>query len=98
MKKEIKLFEAFAGIGSQYQALKNISNKMNWTIKPVGMIEWYIDAIIAYISIHYPNIKLEASNDFDIENISISRDSKKSISKESLYKIKNSLSYIYIYI
>lgn len=53
MSKEIKLFEAFAGIGSQYQALKNISQEKGWSIKPVGMIEWFLPAIIAYQLIHY---------------------------------------------
>lgn len=50
--KEIKLFEVFAGIGSQHQALKNIATKQNWTIKSVGIVEWYRDAIVAYQAIH----------------------------------------------
>ncbi|MGL6124955.1 MAG: hypothetical protein ACRC1F_00485 [Metamycoplasmataceae bacterium] len=50
--KEINLFEAFAGIGSQYKALKNISESMDWEVKVVGIVEWFIDAIIAYEAIH----------------------------------------------
>ncbi len=54
--KEIKLFEAFAGIGSQYKALSNISKKMNWTIKTVGIIEWFIPAICAYNKLYSKRI------------------------------------------
>ncbi|MGL5590872.1 MAG: hypothetical protein ACRDCH_02270, partial [Metamycoplasmataceae bacterium] len=49
--KEIKLFEAFAGIGSQYKALKNIAPSKNWNIEVVGIVEWFVDAIIAYEAI-----------------------------------------------
>ena len=52
MNKKVKLFEAFAGIGSQYRALNNISKKKHWDIEVVGMIEWFIPAISAYIEIH----------------------------------------------
>lgn len=51
-KVKIKLFEAFAGIGSQYSALKNISKIKNWDIEHIGMVEWFVDAIIAYVAIH----------------------------------------------
>lgn len=58
MCKQIKLFEAFAGIGAQHKALKNIAKAQNWEIKSVGIIEWFIPAIIAYQLIHFgkPNI------------------------------------------
>lgn len=39
MCKQIKLFEAFAGIGAQHKALKNIAKAQNWEIKSVGIIE-----------------------------------------------------------
>ena len=42
--KKIKLFEAFAGIGSQYKALKNISKDKKWDIEVVAIVEWYVDA------------------------------------------------------
>lgn len=51
--KTIKLFEAFAGIGSQYKALVNISKKMNWKIEHAGIIEWFIPAIISYVELYY---------------------------------------------
>ena len=53
MKKEIVLYEAFAGIGAQWKALKNLSEKLNIKVTNIGSCEWYIDAIISYISIHY---------------------------------------------
>ncbi len=46
--KKIKLFETFAGIGTQKMALTNIG----MDVEIVGMSEWYIDAILAYGSIH----------------------------------------------
>lgn len=52
-KQNITLYEAFAGIGAQYKALKNIANEMNWNVKLVGMIEWFIPAIIAHYAIHF---------------------------------------------
>lgn len=93
--KEIKIFEAFAGIGSQFKALKNISKSMNWTIKHVGMVEWFVDAIIAYVAIHGENIK-PRKEDFYINNFFISSDSKKPISEKSKSKFKNSLKSYYL--
>ena len=52
MSKLIKLFEAFAGIGSQYKALTNISKRKKWEIEVVGIIEWFIPAICAYIELY----------------------------------------------
>ena len=49
---KINLFEAFAGVGSQHMALKNISKAMSWDINVVGIVEWFIDAIVAYEAIH----------------------------------------------
>jgi DNA (cytosine-5)-methyltransferase 1 len=57
MKKEIKIFETFSGIGAQTKAFNNIisNNKLysDYLIKNVGISEWYIDAIIAYSKIHH---------------------------------------------
>ena len=47
------MYEAFAGIGAQWKALKNLSEKLNIKVTNIGSCEWYIDAIISYISIHY---------------------------------------------
>ncbi|MGL5617715.1 MAG: DNA (cytosine-5-)-methyltransferase [Metamycoplasmataceae bacterium] len=94
--KEINLFEAFAGIGSQYKALKNISSSMNWDVKVVGIVEWFVDAIIAYEAIHGsttppPPLKgVGPQTDFSnwfINDINISLDSKKPLSIESKKKL-----------
>ena len=61
-KKEIKLFEAFAGIGSQYKALKNIGNKMNWEVNCVGIIEWFIPAICSYVELYSQKTKDNSIN------------------------------------
>ncbi|WP_436358436.1 hypothetical protein ACR34G_02735 [Mycoplasma sp. 480] len=74
-KREIKIFEAFAGIGSQIKALNNIKNKMNITVKSMGLIEWFIDSIIAYDLI---NEKKEShTNKINLDKI-----------KENLSKLK----------
>lgn len=87
--KEIRLFEAFAGVGAQYKALKNISKKMDWEIKLVGMIEWFVDAIIGYIAIHCERFNADVEKlDENIRNISL--DSKSLISDFGYRKIKNS--------
>lgn len=78
--KKITLFEAFAGIGAQHKALKNISNEMGWKIESVGIVEWFIPAIIAYQSIHYDKTIKNTTESFDI-NKTISNDSKKPASE-----------------
>lgn len=84
---EVKLFEAFAGVGAQYKALKNIAKSKNWTIKSVGLIEWFVDAIIAYQLIHYSYEKLE-NQSYKYDSI-ISFDSKKPANLHS-YKLQDS--------
>ncbi|WP_052663986.1 hypothetical protein [Mycoplasmoides alvi] len=95
-KKEIRLFEAFSGIGSQFKALKLIANKKNWNIKSVGIIEWYIYAIIAYLEIHYPNtikhLPLNWKSELNFEKLVLSYDSKKPISSATLNKLFNNIS------
>lgn len=88
MCKQIKLFEAFAGIGAQHKALKNIAKAQNWEIKSVGIIEWFIPAIIAYQLIHFgkPNIYKDTNPIY----IYISSDSKNPISKNSYNKLLKS--------
>ena len=76
MWKKINLFEAFSGIWSQHQALKNLWYEVNI----IWISDWYIDAIIAYW-INHLNFKPKKINkketlDF-LKNFSLSRDSKK---------------------
>ena len=40
-EREIKLFEAFSGIGSQFHSLKYIANLFGYKVKLVGQFEWY---------------------------------------------------------
>ncbi|VEU59193.1 DNA (cytosine-5-)-methyltransferase N-terminal subunit [Mesomycoplasma neurolyticum] len=91
--KTIKIFEAFSGIGSQYQALKNISKKLN--IKPVslGYIEWYIDAIVAYEIMHNKQREPEQKKTKEemaniLSQFSFSTDSKKAVLEKYFYRIK----------
>ena len=85
-KKQIKLFEVFAGIGSQYQALKNIGKDNNWEIKSVGIIEWFISATIAYQAIHYSNKNISLQT-LQIDQPTLSLDSKKLVSATYLKKL-----------
>lgn len=50
-KKNIRLFEAFAGIGSQNKALSRLKDK-NFNYQSVGISEWDIDAVISYDAIN----------------------------------------------
>lgn len=49
--KNIRLFEAFAGIGSQRRALSRIEDK-SFKVETVGISEWDIDCVISYDAIH----------------------------------------------
>jgi DNA (cytosine-5)-methyltransferase 1 len=60
-KRNIKIFEAFAGIGSQYYALKKIPDI---EVEVVGISEWDIKALKAYRVLHYP---LEKNKSVSIE-------------------------------
>lgn len=87
MSKKIKVFEAFAGVGSQHMALSNIN--VNFEI--IGTSEIDIDAIISYASIHYPNYNEIESIPVDemksyLTSLNIGYDFKKA--KSSLDKIK----------
>ncbi|MDE5545336.1 MAG: DNA cytosine methyltransferase, partial [Malacoplasma sp.] len=90
----VKLFEFFAGIGSQYKALKNISKHKNWLIQHVGMVEWFVDAIIAYVCIHSKNFKATKSSLQDFYSLSL--DSKNELSYNGLTKLNNSIKSSYL--
>ena len=84
--KKIKLFEAFAGIGSQYKALKNISKDKKWDIEVVGIVEWYVDAIIAYLAIHH-NLKHIKKDKTTINTLSLN--SKDLITERQFNNLQN---------
>lgn len=46
--KKLRVFEAFAGIGAQYSALK----RTNINFEIVGISEWFINALLTYDAIH----------------------------------------------
>ena len=84
-KKEIKLFEAFAGIGAQHKALKNVAKIMNWKIKVVGIIEWFIPAICSYIEIHSKKTFFKPISEKEQQKIlekNFSLDSKKPVNSK----------------
>ena len=93
-KYTVKLFEAFAGIGATYKALKNIANEMNWNIESVGIIEWFIPAIIGYHLIHFGEPQDITHTHTHLLNLS--SDSKTPLNKNRLEAIKNSNIYKYI--
>ena len=53
--RKLRVFEAFAGIGAQAAALKNIG--IDFEI--VGISDWFIDAIECYSTIHCADIPVE---------------------------------------
>lgn len=54
-KKVLRVFEAFAGIGAQYSALK----RMNINFEIVGISDWFTDAIKCYAAIHHQDEDVE---------------------------------------
>jgi DNA (cytosine-5)-methyltransferase 1 len=48
MKKQLGIFELFAGMGAQSRAIKNIEKDMNIKLNHLGISEWSIKAIIAH--------------------------------------------------
>ena len=48
-KKQLRVFEAFAGIGAQSVAL----HRANINFKNVGISEWFVNAILAYDVINH---------------------------------------------
>ena len=69
--KALRVFEAFAGIGAQYSALKNLSGRPpHYKFKVVGISEWFINALLAYKNIHYPQQLLKNVQDTKIVNSS----------------------------
>ncbi|OAB48639.1 DNA (cytosine-5-)-methyltransferase [Mycoplasmopsis gallinarum] len=55
MKRKIRIFEAFSGIGSQNKSAKWVNEKLNYRskFKVVATSDWDIGAIIAYAAIHH---------------------------------------------
>ena len=91
MKKILKVFEAFAGIGAQHKALSNLQRlqsfkeegALNRKFKIVGLAEWYVPAIIAYHAIH-SNVKIiknvsEEKMRLFLSSKTLSMDSKKPV-------------------
>ncbi|WP_036433087.1 DNA (cytosine-5-)-methyltransferase N-terminal subunit [Mycoplasmopsis agalactiae] len=82
--KNIKIYELFAGIGSQYKACKNIASKLKVNFVSLGACEWYIDAIIAYMKIHYGSVLHESELSKNemvnlLNKFTFSADSKKEV-------------------
>ena len=72
---KLRIFETFAGIGSQTKALDNI--KADYEV--VATSEWYTDAIIGYNAIHKNKVnKIDRTKGIKfLENYTLSNDSKK---------------------
>lgn len=60
-KRKLRVFEAFAGIGAQASALK----QLNLDYEIVGISDWFIDAIECYAAIHCEDKYVEAPSSRD---------------------------------
>ena len=89
--KTFKIFETFAGIGSQYQALKNIKESKDWEIVNGGFVEWYIPAIIGYMQLHYPNLEMPKDFTGSIADLPLSINSKTLASPKTLKRYDNTI-------
>lgn len=67
---------------------------MNWNIEHVGMVEWFVDAVIGYVSIHSNFKPKEEWLDIEIKDISFN--SKDKASELQLSKINYSLKASYL--
>lgn len=86
-KPKITLFEAFAGIGSQYYALKKLKN---YKIEVSGISEWDIKALNAYRKVHYPDVRDEFIDPKIARKVLEKKDfSKDGISKYDLNKLSD---------
>lgn len=81
---QIRLFETFAGIGSQHTAFRNISQRKDIQLELVGISEWDVYAVLAYYRINGMEFDEEYSaslSDSDIRDyfktLPYSLDSKK---------------------
>ncbi len=101
--KKIRVFETFAGIGSQHKALENLYRKNILEYKINYTSEWYTNAIFGYSAIHnlhkdpkylkHYNEDIEVINNFVKDN-NFSLDSKK-ISNTLLKKEEKFLRKLY---
>lgn len=83
MKRKLRVFEAFAGIGAQHSALK----RANIDYEVVGISEWFINALLAYDAIHEPNDPKEYKIPSYDEQIKYLK--QFTFSKDSVKPIKN---------
>ena len=92
-RKKINIFEAFSGIWSQHQALKNLWIDVN----VVGISEWYTDAIIVYWRVHLKLVPQKINRKEIIaflKGFSLSRNSKNEL-KTFTWISDDNLSIIY---
>lgn len=83
MKRKLRVFEAFAGIGAQHSALE----RTNLNYEVVGISEWFINAILAYDAIHKPNNPNEVKIPFYEKQVEYLK--KFTFSKDSVNPIKD---------
>ncbi|WP_230577124.1 DNA (cytosine-5-)-methyltransferase N-terminal subunit [Mesomycoplasma ovipneumoniae] len=91
--KKITIFEAFAGLGSQLRALKLVGKTLNFEVESLGIIEWYIHAIISYQIINYAVLPADTKTPIEViidqlSSLSLSIDSKNLVSKNYFQKMK----------
>lgn len=102
--KEVRLFEAFAGMGAQKKAIDNIKEKhlfKDIDVVSSGMSEWFIQANVAYYHIHNKTslspmylthdrgVTLNELNEYLI-NLGLSSDSKNPLKESTILSMKES--------
>ncbi len=91
-KSKLNLYEAFAGIGSQYLALKRLQN-IKFNVNLVGISEWDPFALSNYWDLHFFQETLVNFQNEDLEQLvnekTFSLDSKKPSNKINFLKYKD---------
>lgn len=92
--EQLKVFEAFSGIGAQAKAFERLSKRSGIDYKIVATADWDINAIIAYYLIHGQGYDKEKYQKEDITKIdsflkiySLSADGKKSLNEKSYARL-----------
>lgn len=80
MKKKLRVFEAFAGIGAQASAL----DRLNIDYEIVGISDWFIDAIECYAAIHCENVEVDVPQDIKEIDESVAERLQSELSEKGL--------------
>ena len=90
MKKKLRVFETFSGIGAQAKSLELIKEKLGYDFEIVATSEWDIYAVVAYAYIHNLDKTHQFNNDIwntFVNSYDLSLSGKTPATKQQLNKL-----------